>query len=126
VDSGFAWLGDVDPRRLSQSRRSLSVGHQSPGFAENRHRTNAIEGHVLASHSLTASGATVAVGGSAGGDWITSSNLGDHAFSRMAVFAEAAVPLGTRATARGGVRIDHFSDFGSSTRSDRVDRCPRD
>lgn len=86
-----------------------------PGFAENRHRTNAIEGHFLASHSLTANGGTVAVGGSAGGDWIASSNLGDHAFSRMAVFAEAAVPLGTRATARGGVRVDHFSDFGSST-----------
>ena len=85
-----------------------------PGFAENRHRTNAIEGQVLASHALTTRG-TVAVGGSAGGDWISSSNLGDHEFSRLAVFAEAAVPLGARATARGGVRVDHFSGFGSST-----------
>jgi outer membrane cobalamin receptor len=83
-----------------------------PGFAENRHRTNAVEGLFVASRAVT-NGAAVSLGASGGGDWIASSNLGDHEFGRVAIFAEGSASLGG-ATVRGGLRVDQFSNFGSS------------
>lgn len=83
-----------------------------PGFAENRHRTNA--GEVVASvGTRDASGRSLTVGAAADSDWVRSSNLGNHDFSRTSAFAELQAPLFSRAIVQAGVRADRYSTFGS-------------
>lgn len=84
-----------------------------PGFAENTHRTNAGEGRYRAQH-MSASGAALSVGGGGGGDWVRSSNLGDHDYGRAHAFAELQQPLGDRALLTAGGRFDTYSTFGQS------------
>ena len=85
-----------------------------PGIAENSHRTNAADYRLTLSRSLTG-GASVTVGGSGGGDWITSSNLGDHTYARGAAFAELQFRLAQRTTVVAGLRVDGYSTFGRAT-----------
>nr|MBP6716063.1 TonB-dependent receptor [Acidobacteriota bacterium] len=83
-----------------------------PGFAENRHRTNA--GELVASLSRRdGAGRTFTIGATGGADVVRSSNLGDHDFSRMSAFAEAQAPVTSRGLVQAGVRADHYSTFGS-------------
>lgn len=83
-----------------------------PGFAENRHRTNA--GELVASVSRRdAGGRAITIGGTAGSDWVRSSNLGHHDFSRTSAFAELQAPLSPRGMIQAGVRADRYSSFGS-------------
>jgi outer membrane cobalamin receptor len=81
-----------------------------PGFAENRHRTNAVDVNVETRRSLR--GAVIAFGGSAGADRVRSSNLGNHDYARASGFAELQLPVTTRATLQTGLRIDNYSTFG--------------
>jgi iron complex outermembrane receptor protein len=83
-----------------------------PGFAENRHRTNAVDVNVVTRRTWR--DATIAIGGSAGADRVRSSNLGNHDYSRVSGFAEVQVPVTTRATVQTGLRIDDYSTFGHS------------
>jgi outer membrane cobalamin receptor len=83
-----------------------------PGFAENRHRTNSVDANVEFRRPVR--GAALAVGGSAGGDGVQSSNLGDHEYTRISGFAELQVPIHTRTSLQAGLRIDEYSSFGSS------------
>jgi outer membrane cobalamin receptor len=83
-----------------------------PGFAENRHRTNSIDANVEVRRPIPR--ATLAIGGSAGGDGVRSSNLGDHDYTRISGFAELQVPIHTRTSLQAGLRIDDYSSFGSS------------
>jgi len=84
-----------------------------PGFAENRHRADAVEATAILRRDF-AGGRRLTSGGGGGGDWIDSSNLGDHRYSRGYVFAELQSPLGARATAQAGIRFDAYSTFGSA------------
>lgn len=84
-----------------------------PGFAENRHQTEAGEFTASIERSL-AHGVRATGGISAGRDEITSSNLKDHDYTRTSVFGEVLAPVTTRATVQGGVRIDRYSNFGQS------------
>jgi iron complex outermembrane receptor protein len=84
-----------------------------PGFAENRHRTNAVSGDVRVQNE-GASGRRVSGGGGAGGDWVTSTNLGDHDYTRAHGFVELQQPLASRALVTAGLRADSYSRFGSS------------
>jgi len=83
-----------------------------PGFAENRHRTNAGEAVGTISYRDNA-GRAITLGATAGTDYVTSSNLGDHDFSRTSAFAEVQLPATVRAMLQAGVRLDHYSTFGS-------------
>lgn len=83
-----------------------------PGFAENRHRTNAGEIVVSASRR-TADGVTFTAGASSGIDLVRSSNLGDHDFSRAGAFAEVLAPVTPHVMLQGAIRADHYSAFGS-------------
>jgi outer membrane cobalamin receptor len=83
-----------------------------PGFAENRHRTTAVDANVETRRSWR--GTVMAFGGSAGADRVRSSNLGNHAHSRVSGFAELQTPVATRATVQAGLRIDNYSTFGRS------------
>lgn len=84
-----------------------------PGFAENQHRTNATDLQAQMARRIGTS--TFTVGASGGGDWVHSSNLGDHDEQRGGVFAEWQAPLSARATLVAGLRFDDYSTFGHST-----------
>jgi len=83
-----------------------------PGFAENRHRTNAGEIVASASHR-DAGGRTITFGASGGADMVRSNNLGNHDFSRTSAFTEIQAPLTPRVLVQAGARVDHYSTFGS-------------
>jgi iron complex outermembrane receptor protein len=82
-----------------------------PGFAENRHRTNAGAAAVVVTRAL---GGTrrLTFGADAGADAISSSNLGDHRYGHGAGFVEYHAPLTSRATVQTGLRLDGYSTFG--------------
>jgi iron complex outermembrane receptor protein len=83
-----------------------------PGFAENRHRTNAFE---LTADARRQIGATsIAFGASGGADRVKSSNLGNRDYARLGAFAEVVMPIGSRTTLQGGARLDDYSTFGAS------------
>ena len=84
-----------------------------PGFAENRHRTNAVDA-IARVDRVFGRGGRVTFGGSAGGDWIESSNLGDHTQARGGAFAELQLPAGTRVVVQPAVRLDGYSTFGAA------------
>jgi iron complex outermembrane receptor protein len=84
-----------------------------PGFAENRHRTNAADLDLLASR-IPSHRVRLNVGAGGGGDRITSSNLGDHTFGRGYGFAELLWTPTARVSAQAGARYDHYSTFGGA------------
>jgi len=84
-----------------------------PGFAENRHRTNAAEGSARVQRDF-ASGSALTFGGGGGGDWVRSTNLGDHNYSRGFAFVEAQAPVRAKALFTAGLRADGYSVFGSA------------
>lgn len=83
-----------------------------PGLSDNRHRTHAVIGSLTASHTIGAGALTAGVEG--GGDWIRSSNLGDHAVSRVSVFGDWRQAITPRVHLDAGLRLDEYSEFGSS------------
>jgi iron complex outermembrane receptor protein len=84
-----------------------------PGFAENRHRTNAAEFALSSGRSMGPDG-RITVGASGGGDWVASSNLGDRRYGKGSLFAEWRQRLHSHATLQAGFRFDRFSNFGSA------------
>jgi iron complex outermembrane receptor protein len=114
-----AWTGER--RSWTTSAQGLYRNHgdhflwdiNRPGFAENRHRTHATELSFSATRA-TATGTTISIGGLGGGDWVTSSNLGDHHYGRGSAFAEWQQRLGTNAGLQAALRFDGYSNFGQS------------
>jgi iron complex outermembrane receptor protein len=84
-----------------------------PGFAENVHRTNALDGSVRVDRAL-ASGGRLTFGAAGGGDWIASSNLGDHQQARGSGFVEAQLPAAAHFVIQPAVRLDAYSTFGTA------------
>lgn len=83
-----------------------------PGFAENRHRTYAIDTSATGNRLLGR--ATLTLGGSAGVDRVDSSNLGDHRYTRVSGFAELQAPFAAGTSLVAGLRLDDYSTFGTS------------
>ncbi len=84
-----------------------------PDFFENRHRTHAAAvstrlGSRISDKTL------VTLGADAGADWIGSTNLGRHGIGRLSGFAEIQLAVGKSASVYPGLRIDHYSSFGSA------------
>lgn len=84
-----------------------------PGEFENRHRTHAVDVVARARWRPTAQ-ASVAGGVEQAGDWIRSSNLGDHDQARTGGFVEAQVGLGQRVVVSPALRVDRYSTFGTA------------
>ena len=84
-----------------------------PGVAENRHRTHAVLGSVKASRRFLET-TTVTAGMEGGGDWIRSSNLGDHTNARVSAFGEWRRALTPRTEVEASVRIDRYTEFGTA------------
>jgi len=87
---------------------------ERPGFFENRHRTHAFGGRLLARWSFSDE-SQLTLGGELGRDWIGSNNLGDHSFARVSFFAELQQRLGQSIILSPGLRQDFYSNFGSAT-----------
>ncbi len=86
---------------------------RSPGLYENNHRTYGAGILAKTRYRLTDAG-SLTLGGEAGGDWIDSSNLGDHSFARTSLFSEFQWMLGKAAAIYPGLRFDYYSNFGSA------------
>ena len=86
---------------------------ERPELSDNRHRTHAALATVTGTTRVRAGG-SFTVGAEGGGDWIRSTNLGDHAVSRVSGFAEWRQALGPRLQADATVRVDRYSEFGTS------------
>ncbi len=84
----------------------------NPALSDNRHRTHAVLGELSASRRVRSG--TVTVGAETGGDWIRSSNLGDHEVGRISAFGEWRQPIGPRVQVDGALRVDRYSEFGAS------------
>jgi iron complex outermembrane receptor protein len=84
----------------------------NPALSDNRHRTHEVLGALTASRKI--GGGSFTAGAEGGGDWIRSSNLGDHDLGRVSGFGEWRHTLGPRTQIEAGLRADRYSDFGTS------------
>ena len=86
---------------------------ERPELSDNRHRTHAALATVTGSARVRGGG-SITVGAEGGGDWIRSTNLGDHDVSRVSGFAEWRQALGPRVQVDATLRVDRYSEFGTS------------
>jgi iron complex outermembrane receptor protein len=84
----------------------------NPQLSDNRHRTHAALGGVTGTRRIPKG--TISVGVEGGGDWIRSTNLGDHSISRGSGFGEWRQAVGSRTQIDAALRFDTYSEFGSS------------
>jgi vitamin B12 transporter len=84
-----------------------------PGLFESQHRTQAAGFSAKTRRGLSQTGRII-FGGEAGGDWISSQTLGDHAFARASLFSEVQWSFGKSAALYSGLRLDNYSNFGAS------------
>jgi outer membrane cobalamin receptor len=87
---------------------------ERPLLSDNRHRTHAVLAALTGTRRV-GDRASLTVGLEGGGDWIRSSNLGDHAVNRASGFGEWRHELGVRTQLDASVRVDRYSEFGTST-----------
>jgi iron complex outermembrane receptor protein len=85
---------------------------EEPQLSDNRHRTHAVIGQVAASRRVASGSLTI--GAETGGDWIRSSNLGDHQLGRVSAFGELRQEIGRRVQVDAALRVDRYSQFGAS------------
>ena len=110
VHAGWQVTGDASYRTHGDH---FLFNVNRPGVAENRHRTHAVLGSIKASRSVP-EGTTLTAGVEGGGDWIRSSNLGDHTNARVSAFGEWRRALNRRTEVEASVRIDRYTEFGTS------------
>ena len=84
-----------------------------PQLSDNRHRTHAVLAAVSGAHRVATTG-TLTVGLEGGGDWIRSTNLGDHSTARVSGFGEWRQEVGRRTQIDGTIRVDRYNEFGTS------------
>jgi iron complex outermembrane receptor protein len=85
----------------------------NPLLSDNRHRTHATLASVTASRK-TAHGGTLTAGVEGGGEWIRSTNLGDHALGRVSGFGEWRQSLSPQVQVDASLRMDRYEQFGTS------------
>jgi iron complex outermembrane receptor protein len=83
---------------------------ERPGFYENRHRTDV--GGLEMQASLESAAGTTLFGGELAGEWIESTNLGDHDRRRGGLFANHRLPLGSLGTLAVGAFASYHSGWG--------------
>lgn len=84
-----------------------------PGVSENFHRTHAVLATLKASRTLREN-TSITVGAEGGGDWIRSTNLGDHTINRVSGFGEWRYAATARTQVDASLRFDRYSEFGAS------------
>ena len=106
------WRFDLDASYRTHGDRFL-FNQLLPLLSDNRHRTHAVLGGVTASRPIH--GGTLTAGVEGGHDWIRSTNLGDHGLARGSAFGEWRQPIGGRVQLDASLRIDRYSEFGTSS-----------
>jgi iron complex outermembrane receptor protein len=84
-----------------------------PALSDNRHRTHAVLASASGSRAVSGR-ASLTVGLEGGGDWIRSTNLGDHATSRVSGYGEWRQEIGRGVQVDGMLRVDRYDEFGTS------------
>jgi iron complex outermembrane receptor protein len=85
---------------------------ENPALSDNRHRTHAVLGELAASRRVHTG--SVTIGMETGGDWIRSTNLGDHELGRVSGFGEWRQEIGRRVQVDAALRVDRYSQFAAS------------
>src|SRR5688500_1087324 len=83
---------------------------ERPELSDNHHRTHAVLGDVVATRPVRSGSVTVGV--ESGGDWIRSTNLGDHELGRISAVGEWRHQVNSRVQLEAALRIDRYSEFG--------------
>ena len=102
--------------RLGESYRThgdhFIFNQTNPALSDNRHRSHALLATVAGSRPAWGGTATVGVEG--GGDWIRSTNLGNHSTLRVSGFGEWRRPIAQAAQIDATLRVDRYDEFGTS------------
>jgi iron complex outermembrane receptor protein len=106
------WSTSVNASYRTHGDRFL-FNQLQPQLSDNRHRTHAVLGAFSGARRVGGIG-TVTLGFEGGGDWIRSTNLGDHSTSRVSGFGEWRQEIGTRTQIDGTLRVDRYNEFGTS------------
>ena len=85
----------------------------NPAVSDNRHRTHAVLASASGSRTVAGRG-TLTLGLEGGGDWIRSTNLGDHEMARISGYGEWRQQVGSAVQLEGLLRVDHYDEFGTS------------
>lgn len=85
----------------------------NPALSDNRHRTHAVLASASGSRTVAGRG-SLTVGLEGGGDWIRSTNLGDHETARISGYGEWRQQVGSAVQLEGLLRVDHYDEFGTS------------
>jgi iron complex outermembrane receptor protein len=107
-----AWNVDLAASYRTHGDRFV-FNQERPLVSDNRHRTHAALGSLKASRRVGAA-ASLTAGIEGGGDWIRSSNLGDHDVARVSGFGEWRQDVGSRTVFDATLRVDRYSEFGAS------------
>ena len=84
-----------------------------PALSDNRHRTHAVLVSASGARPVAGRG-SLTLGVEGGGDWIRSTNLGDHATSRISGYGEWRQEVGSGVQLESLLRVDHYDEFGTS------------
>jgi len=107
--AGWTW-------RLGESYRThgdhFIFNQTNPALSDNQHRSHAVLATVAGSRRAWGGSATVGLEG--GGDWIRSTNLGNHSTARVSAFSEWRRPLARTAQIDATLRVDRYNEFGAS------------
>lgn len=111
-ETARGWLGRIDASYRTHGDRFI-YDERNPALSQNSHRTHAAAADLRGHRTLTAS-TGISLGAGGGGDWIRSTNLGEHTYSRASVFAELRQALGASVLAYPAVRVDAYNRFGTA------------
>ena len=109
--SAAGWVFAANASYRTHGDRFL-FNQEQPLLSDNIHRTHAALGTLSASTRV--GNASLTVGAEGGGDWIRSTNLGDHTMSRGSGFGEWRQSIGARTQLDATLRVDRYSEFGMS------------
>jgi iron complex outermembrane receptor protein len=116
VDRSFAERGGWNTSAIASYRTHgdrFLFNQTTPQLFNNLHRTHSVIGGVTSTRRLSA-GASLTLGLEGGGDWIRSTNLGDHDLGRASGYGEWRQALGARTQLDAALRVDHYSQFGTA------------
>jgi outer membrane cobalamin receptor len=86
---------------------------ERPDLFESRHRTHTAGFQLKTRYSVSDTG-FLTMGADLGGDWIASSSLGNHSYSRTSLFGEFQWMPGKSVSIYPGLRFDYYSNFGTA------------
>jgi iron complex outermembrane receptor protein len=107
-----AWSIDGQASYRTHGDRFV-FNQEQPALSDNRHRTHAVLVSASGSRPVAGRG-SLTVGLEGGGDWIRSTNLGDHATSRISAFGEWRQEVAPGVQLESLLRVDSYDEFGTS------------